>query len=593
MRSRWLVVVCLVGTMTLAACSHTPSSTSRVDSSAAWVASTMDPAIDGFSFGNFTAADSGEQFDVGDLKSMYGAGTDVCLYGDAVGCVPTAEAAAYARMVNMARSAGHCEGLVVRAAELFAQTPETPTSRLSNSGEVTHGIIRKFATQLHGEVRREAESWSSRSLAEIVGRLRESLRGGRVEYTMGLYTQSGGHTVLPYAMRDFADGTTRLSVYDPNWPGAERFVDINAAEGRWTFSFDATDPLRDERPWTGARGTIDLVSLSGRVEDGCPFCGDKPDDAGSTLLIRSTDNDWNVTTRNGVLTAGSSSEVAGNVRPLRATTSARDYVVALDASHEVSLTLKSSTRISAMMPQAMVEIEVVDPASPLTIQLSNSGVATSGARATVTVARGFLGARATGEAVTLRHDGSVITGSVVDEGRTSSIWSTASKKLTSPDLSKTEVELPIGLRRRTDFVPVTIPPSPTTIPEAVIPVVGQTVRVTFDVSRWKPASTSTQSYGFEALDVIGGESNDTQVCRSIGCLGRKVVWVPRGGVQADSDAIIVSPYSFQMRGVPTRFDVRCGNRGRWVSATENGGSYFATCSIGNVTRDEVVAVRAS
>ncbi|MBV5280076.1 MAG: hypothetical protein J0651_02075, partial [Actinobacteria bacterium] len=64
------------------------------------IATTMRPLSDGFSFPNFPSSVSVETFDVNDLVTMFGNG--VCVGEKADPCIPTAEAAAWARMVNQA-----------------------------------------------------------------------------------------------------------------------------------------------------------------------------------------------------------------------------------------------------------------------------------------------------------------------------------------------------------------------------------------------------------------------------------------------------------------------------------------------------------
>ena len=78
------------------------------------IATELRPTPDGFSFPNFPASATPIGFGDADLFAMFGA--EACVDGVSTPCVATAEAAAWARMVNQARVSGHCEGLVVQAA---------------------------------------------------------------------------------------------------------------------------------------------------------------------------------------------------------------------------------------------------------------------------------------------------------------------------------------------------------------------------------------------------------------------------------------------------------------------------------------------
>lgn len=573
----------------------------------------MDPARDGFSFANFTAADTPEHFDVSDLKSMFGAGSDVCLYGDAQTCTPTPEAAAFARMVNLARASGHCEGLVVRAAELFSQGPPAPVAELVNEGEVTHGVIRTVATQLFSQVRREAARWAARSLDEIARALGDSLSRGEARYSMGLYTQSGGHSVLPIALETQDDGRVRVEVYDPNWPGQRRAVLLDTDRDRWEFSFGSPDPRSDPAPWTGGAGDIDLVDLEARRDAGCPFCGEA--ESGEVLmLVRSAGSDWSVRARGGVLTAGSSTDVAGIVRPLRAVGRAprgggpavpRDHVVDIeDVSGGVALSLSSSARISVLWPTAIIEIEVTDPVDEVSVILDTDAVSgvgiveVAGGDATVTVSRGHLGLTVTSDDLRVEHRADRIVAVDGDTGQR--VVVDAGRKTNSDVATRLTVDLPPQLVRVTDVSPVPPTTVPATAPGAVVTttpreVTGPSplVRIGFSLDGWGPAPDAEISYGFVATDVIGGEPDDTQTCRSTGCLARKVVWMPRGGFDPTRDVWVVSPYEFRIAGVRGPFDVRCGKRAGWTPASPDGGTYRAVCVFDSVESNVTIALRAS
>ena len=114
------------------------------------VATELRPTPHGYSFANFAASASPEEFVADDLVKMFGA--EACVGGVTTPCDPIAEAAAWARMVNQARSSGHCEGIVVEASQRFDLSLMPPTVELVNEGEVNHEIIRTFATQFLPEV---------------------------------------------------------------------------------------------------------------------------------------------------------------------------------------------------------------------------------------------------------------------------------------------------------------------------------------------------------------------------------------------------------------------------------------------------------
>jgi len=163
---------------------------SRVAAASGLVAETH-----GFPFANFGASNSPEVMDGEDLRLMFGDG--VCENGKSSPCAPTSEAAAWAQMVNQSRQAGHCEGMVVQAINRYTTSASPLTSTLTNEADTTHGIIRAFATQFFPKVRKESNKWAKKSIGDILSTLQESFTSKKLTYTMGLYSDMGGHAVLP------------------------------------------------------------------------------------------------------------------------------------------------------------------------------------------------------------------------------------------------------------------------------------------------------------------------------------------------------------------------------------------------------------
>ncbi len=313
---RLATVALVVALLPLAACGREQVVAVDADSG-------LRPSSDGFSFANFGASASPAVFDVDDLVEMFGGGG--CVDGVTDPCQPTAEAAAWARMVNQSRASGHCEGLVVQAAARFRAGESPRTGELSNDPDVTSAIIRAFATQFLPETQRESAKWARRSLEEIVNALRESFETGEESYSLGVYTDVGGHAVLPYAVEFPSKSIAIIKVYDSNWPGQDRAVIIDLQQRRWTFSFAGIDPLRDPCAWSGGEGDIDLTPLSARVDATCPFCTGKVKTKTSMLLIRSTTRNWSLKTSRGTYSPGSGAAVDGvhaekivRCQPLRA-----------------------------------------------------------------------------------------------------------------------------------------------------------------------------------------------------------------------------------------------------------------------------------
>ena len=265
------------------------------------VASKLQPQLNGWAFPNFPSATFPDlNFDTADLVSMFGSGPDVCVDGVADPCTLTAEAAAWARMVNQARATGHCEGLVVLASARYNRAELPETVKLPSEEDEIRAVVRAFATQFVPEVQASIEGWTKASLAEKVDELKRSFASDKLEYTLGVYVEGGGHAVLPYAVEYPTPDLARIMVYDSNWPGRNRYVDVDLANNSWSFSFAGDDPASDPNIWTGGSQDMDLTPFEAR-EGTCPFCGDGTKLQSTTLLVRTENLDWSVETDSGAV----------------------------------------------------------------------------------------------------------------------------------------------------------------------------------------------------------------------------------------------------------------------------------------------------
>ncbi|MBU3704505.1 MAG: hypothetical protein FGM42_09075, partial [Ilumatobacteraceae bacterium] len=89
-------------------------------------------------------------------------------------------------------------------------------------------------------------------------------------------------------------------VYDSNWPGRNRYVDVDLANDKWSFSFAGDDPANDPNIWSGGAGDMDLTPFEAR-EGTCPFCGDDTKVQATTMLVRTDNLDWSVETPAGAV----------------------------------------------------------------------------------------------------------------------------------------------------------------------------------------------------------------------------------------------------------------------------------------------------
>ena len=253
----------------------------------------------GWAFGNYAASESG-QFSVADAVTLFGDAA-VCVESEGV-CTPTPAAAEWIDMVASSMQYGVCEGMTVASVDRFLVGADPETASLALTSEVEHRLARLFATQFLDDVITATEQWRTRSVAAIVAELQSSLVDPSAEqYTLGVYSKVGGHSVLPYAVDVDDQGRGVVYVYDPNWPGEQRYIEVDTQANQWRFSYFAADQSNDSEAWTGGSGLMDLTPLSVREAPFPePFKGSGTG-AKQLLAISSTTRNWTLTRAGGVL----------------------------------------------------------------------------------------------------------------------------------------------------------------------------------------------------------------------------------------------------------------------------------------------------
>ena len=173
----------------------------------------FDVARHGWAFENYAASESG-RFGVADAIALFGEAA-VCVEDQGI-CTPTPSAAEWIDMVASSMQYGVCEGMTVASMDRFLVGAEPETGLLALTSELEHRLARLFATQFLQDVITATEQWRTRSVAAIVTELQASLADPSAEqYTLGVYSKVGGHSVLPYAVDLDDQGRGVVYVYDP------------------------------------------------------------------------------------------------------------------------------------------------------------------------------------------------------------------------------------------------------------------------------------------------------------------------------------------------------------------------------------------
>lgn len=369
------------------------------------------PNPNGFAFANFGAGASPEVFGADDLVAMFGNGADVCVEGTDP-CQPTAEAAAWAAMVNDNRAAGHCEGFAVLSANRFAAGKTPPSVQLTMDPTVTKDIMRAFATQFFQSTQEETIAWQGKSLKDKVAALEAAFAEKKSVYTLAIYTAEGGHAVLPYAIEYASPEQAKIKIYDSNWPGQERFVSVDLANEKWTFAYSGADPNNDPDAWSGGSSDLDITSMSARDAAKIPFGKGNGEVTKSLLLVRSAALNWSISTPGGSVRPGQSAPAGITIRPVRSSApkdpgAPTDYMVYVPADQKLEFNLPDATRVSGITPKAAIRIETKgSDRGP--IEVTDSTVKADDPNVTLSLADGNLVASSNGSGNELATTGEQI-----------------------------------------------------------------------------------------------------------------------------------------------------------------------------------------
>ena len=258
----------------------------------------FDPAVHGFSFANWGGKGS---IGATELIALFGKRA-VCAKVDGDSCVLYPAARQWAAQVNESMIGGHCEGMAVMSARLFRgdlqPTDLDPAvsatyALTQDDPDVARAIDMWFATQFVPPVEKAFMSYGKLRPSRIAAKLAAGLQRGD-GYTMGIYSEDGGHAVTPFAVTQEGDRIA-VSVYDNNFPGTVQRIMIDPATEHWSYAMGSTNPDAPANGWEGGTGTIDLTPMSSRtLPTSAPFADRRPkgsdrNSATSQLLVTSPD----------------------------------------------------------------------------------------------------------------------------------------------------------------------------------------------------------------------------------------------------------------------------------------------------------------
>jgi hypothetical protein len=256
-----------------------------------------DPKIEGYSFRNYGSKhDNENDLDAGDMITIFGA-ENVCESGStAKDCVLYEPAEEWLEQQFKMLSHGHCDGLALTSLAFWLEHPfegkKTPAdwqsgaknvSDLQLSDALLNYVARIHVLQSLAEVYDFRRQIFNRKPSEILHLLMESMKDNsqdRMELLIYLVIDgrlAKGHAIAPYEIEDMGDGEYHIHVYDSNFPGLDRYVELNAKEETWRYH-TAANPDQTANDYVGDANShsLSLQNLSARELEvyGCPFCPD-------------------------------------------------------------------------------------------------------------------------------------------------------------------------------------------------------------------------------------------------------------------------------------------------------------------------------
>ncbi|UJA20793.1 hypothetical protein HJD18_11620 [Thermoleophilia bacterium SCSIO 60948] len=236
------------------------------------------PATNGYGFANYGSEPGVVDLGPGQMRRLFG---DRVCSSTSGGCTLTPAAQEWMDDQNEGMAGGHCFGMATTAQFFFQGfgTPEQPDAfgspfitRLGFDGneKLQRHIARAWATQSLPNVRK---TFAGGVPSKVVKLLRLTLAEGRMPYELLMFDDGDGHAISPYAVNRLKKNRYQLLVYDNNYPGEKRALNLNTEKETWRYQ------IQPGTVWSGNAKTKTLAVGNPRPGIGknpCPFCKNDP-----------------------------------------------------------------------------------------------------------------------------------------------------------------------------------------------------------------------------------------------------------------------------------------------------------------------------
>jgi hypothetical protein len=237
------------------------------------------PGVDGFSFENY--GPGYQDLTASEMVALFG--PKVCSSGSATECVLTPPAQSWMAASNRGMGGGHCFGFSVTSLMMFERSldpldfgaPLTFQLGLEQNVALQSQLAEAMAVQGSPRVLRSTLTGPPTAVLRF---LQEKLAEKDETYTIGIFDSAAadavGHAVTPYGIEDRGHGHFAVLIYDNNYPGITRAIDIDTHRDTWSYE---TAPNPDVGSYLfqgkGSVNTIRLIPTGSTYGvQPCPFC---------------------------------------------------------------------------------------------------------------------------------------------------------------------------------------------------------------------------------------------------------------------------------------------------------------------------------
>lgn len=248
------------------------------------------PDVNGFSFQNYGEDPNTEDLTSSEMQRMFG--DQVCAGKSNGQCILTYPAERWMNQAVSAMKSGHCEGLAVLSSLLY----------FNQTSPALFGGDKSIDLSLDNVLlQREIGYWwttqvttpgGSKKVLDspvaVLDTLKQAFDDGTSAsewWVLGIYLPdgSGGHAITPFAVEDLENGSSRIYVYDNNWPQEVRFIEVDREADAWSYLASTnSDELGSLYTGNASTKNLEIVSLSSRLgQQRCDFCDKSSGNASS------------------------------------------------------------------------------------------------------------------------------------------------------------------------------------------------------------------------------------------------------------------------------------------------------------------------